>query len=50
MNATGKRARAQTDLNRYGVHRLQHTPKSYAVRRRKHWIRARRTSPRSASF
>jgi hypothetical protein len=39
MNATGKRARRATGLDRYGVHRMQHAVKSDAKRRRMNWTR-----------
>jgi hypothetical protein len=38
MNATGKRTRRMTGLNRSQAHRLNHTPKSQAKRRRSGWV------------
>lgn len=41
MIATGKAARRQTGLNRFGVHRARHAHKSAAKIRRAGWIRTK---------
>lgn len=42
MNATGKRARKNSGLNRYGLHRANHATKSAAKIRRAGWVGQRR--------
>ena len=43
MTTTGKRARRESGLNRHGCHRVNHTRKSSAKRRRMGWYGTRRT-------
>lgn len=43
MNATGKRARKTSGLNRYGVHKARHTVKSPAKVKRAGWVGPRGT-------
>lgn len=42
MNATGKRNRKATGLNRFGLHRANHSTKSAAKLRRMGWISTRK--------
>lgn len=48
MNATGKRNRKATGLNRYGLHRQNHATKNAAKRRRMHWVRSSRMLKKAA--
>jgi hypothetical protein len=41
MNATGKRRRKATGLNRARLHRMNHTVKTPDKRRRAGWLRAK---------